>query len=354
MSDNALNPNHPDPTRVVIVGAGPIGLELATALARRRVPFEIVDAGAIGQTMTWWAPQTRWFSSNERIAIAGVPLVTPDQSKATREQYLTYLRGVAMQFGIHVRTYEPVIGIRSEPPGFIVLTEHTEIPTETIVLACGGTDFPRALAVPGEDLPHVDGYLREPHRYFGRKVLIIGGRNSAVEAALRLHHAGAEVSISYRGDDLPEDGIKYWLRPEIRGLVQAGRIHGYFATRPTRITPTHVVLEQRGCGESIEVAADDVLSLIGYEQSKSLFHMAGLTLTDESLRPVIDERTMESSVPKIYVAGTAVAGTQTSRYKTFLENCHEHVDKIVAHLTNQTPDTRDETLQKQIAAEPES
>ncbi len=344
-------------TRVVIVGAGPIGLELAVALTRHAIPFEIVDAGAIGQTISWWAPQTRWFSSNERIAIAGVPLLTNDQAKATREQYLTYLRGIVAQFGIRVRSYQPVTDIVSLDDGFRVITQavgrQQAIICQAVVLASGGTDAPRRLGIPGEDLPHVDGYLREPHRYVGRRVLILGGRNSAVEAALRLHHAGAIVSISYRGEALPEDGIKYWLLPEIRGLCNAGRITSYMGTRAVEIQPDHVVLES-SLGQRTAVPVDDVLSLIGYEQDKSLFKAAGIELVDDSQRPRINEQTMESSVPGIYVAGTAIAGTQNSRYKIFLENCHSHIDRIVAHLTGQAIDPRSAEFQRQIEAQPES
>ncbi len=348
------------PTRVIIVGAGPIGLELAVALARQRVAFEIFDAGQLGQTISWWPPQTHWFSSNDRIAIAGVPLMTADQAKATREQYLTYLRGVAAQFSIQVHTYQPVVDIRRRPVGFTVVTQtpdgHEEIDGSAVVLTVGGLDHPRRLGIEGEDLPHVDGYLRETHRYYGRKVLVIGGRNSAVEAALRLCHTGAEVSISYRGAQLPEDHIKYWLLPEIKGLIRAGRITAHFGTRPIRITSRKVVLESgpQGSGQQCEVEAQDVLSLIGYEQDKTLFRKAGIELVGDAQRPQIDPQTMETNVPGIYVAGTAVAGTQTSHFKMFLENCHQHVDQIVAHLTGRCTSPTDAAFQQQIEAAPES
>ena len=361
MNHAAVQSSHRRKTRVVIAGAGPIGIELAVAFTRNAIPFEIFDAGTVGQTISWWAPQTRWFSSNERIAIAGVPLMTPDQAKATREQYLTYLRGIATQFGIHVHCYQPVIDIRRNQSDFTVVTKtpsgHDELDCEAIVLAVGGMDRPRRLGIEGEDLPHVDGYLREPHRYYGRKVLIIGGRNSAIEAALRLHHAGAEISLSYRGEQLPEDHIKYWLFPEVRELIRTDRIRAYFGTRPIRITPTHVILEAVGLEqpeEQIRVMAEEVLSLIGYEQDKTLFQKAGIELVDDTQRPWVDEQTMETKVPGIYVGGTAVAGSQSSRYKTFLENCHQHVEKIVAHLTGGPATSRDAAFQRQIEAAPES
>ena len=367
MNHSLQSPSHSAHTRVVIVGAGPIGLELAVSLTRLGVDYEIVEAGAVGQTMTWWAPQTRWFSSSERIAIAGVPLLTPDQTKATREQYLTYLRSVVEQYEIRVHNYQPVVEIHRHNPGlrheprFTVVTQSQAgtrgFDCEAVVLATGGTDHRRRLEIEGEDLPHVDGYLREPHQYFGRRVLIIGGRNSAVEAALRLHHAGAEVSMSYRGERLPEDHIKYWLLPEIRGLTESGRIQAYWGTRPTRITSRHVVLEslaESDPAEPLQVPTDHVLSLIGYVQDKTLFQNAGLELIDVVQRPWVDEQTMESSVKGIYVAGTAVAGTQTSRYRLFLENCHEHVRKIVGDLTGQSLHRTDENFATEIAAYPES
>ena len=347
-------------TDVLIVGGGPIGIAMAVALRKAGIDFEVCEAGVLGQTISWWAPQTRWFSSNERISIAGVPLLTTDQAKATREQYLTYLRGVAEQFDIRVRCQQRVVGATSARPGYRVATIRGGVPQtihcRRIVLATGGTDRPRRLGIPGEELPHVDGYLREPHLYWGRRVLIVGGRNSAVEAALRLHHAGANVSLSYRQAGLPEDGIKYWLMPEIRSLLKHGRIGSYLGTVPTEITPTHVVL--RGClGEdhhTERVEVDAVLTLIGYEQDKQLFQAMGIELVGETRRPAVNGATMETNLVGVYVAGTAVAGTQTSHYKTFLENCHVHIEKILADLQGGGPVKIRADFEQEIAAQPES
>ncbi|MEQ8667800.1 MAG: NAD(P)-binding domain-containing protein [Pirellulales bacterium] len=346
---------------MVIIGAGPFGLELAVALKRKEIPFEIFDAAAIGQTISWWAPGTRWFSSNERIAIAGVPLLTPNQTKATREEYLTYLCGVAKQFDISVHNYEPVVDIRHSQSGFTVTTKpqwgSREVDCKAVVLAVGGLDRPRRLGIDGEDLPHVDSYLRELHRYYGRKVLIVGGRNSAVEAALRLYHAGAEVILSYRGEQLPQDHIKYWLLPEMEGLIRSNQITAHFNTRPVRITPSHVVLQSNSAADTappIEVRAEEVLTLIGYEQDKTLFQEAGIELVGDAQHPQFDPQTLETNVAGLYVGGTAVAGTQSSSYKLFLENCHQHVDQIIAHLTGEKPSSTDADFQRQIEAAPES
>ena len=328
-------------TDVAIIGAGPIGLELAVAFTRAGVDYLQFDAKQVGQTISWFAPGTKFFSSNERIAIAGVPLQTADQSKATREEYLAYLRSVVLQFDLKIRCYEPLVGldpVDGPGGGFTLTTRHggaeRRYRARRVVLATGGTDRPRRLNIPGEDLPHVSHYFQDPHTYFRQDLLIVGGKNSAVEAALRCYQAGARVALSYRRPALPAKSIKYWLMPEIAGLLDAKRVGGHFATVPIRITPTHVVLQPvderlRPAGDASEVPADFVLLMTGYEQDHALLKLAGVELVGPEQRPAFDERTMETNVPGVYVAGTATGGTQ-DRYTVFIENCHVHVDRILA------------------------
>jgi thioredoxin reductase (NADPH) len=337
-------------TDVVVVGAGPIGLELAVALKSTGIDYLHFDARQIGYTISWFPPQTRFFSSNERIAIAGVPLQTPDQTKATREQYLAYLRSIVQQFDLEVHTYTPVVGIQQHDEGGFVVSVQSgarrrQVRCRRIVLCTGGTDRPRRLDVPGEDLPHVSHYFQDPHVYFRKRLLVVGGKNSAVETALRCHAAGAYVSLSYRRDELNAKTIKYWLLPEINGLIADGKINGLFNTVPTAITPTEVTLRPAhvvgaGNGQAVpnelRAPADFVLLQIGYEQDTTLFELAGLELRGECHAPAYDERTMETSVPGIYVAGTAVGGTQ-DKYRVFIENCHVHVGRIVSALTGVAP-----------------
>jgi thioredoxin reductase (NADPH) len=156
-----------------------------------------------------------------------------------------------------------------------------------------------------------------------------------VEAALRCHHAGAHVTMSYRRDQLPEQSIKYWLMPEIQSLFKTGRIVAHFDTQPVEITASHVVLEHRASDERFEVPADFVLLLIGYEQDNTLFKLAGVEVRGDCGAPVYDEHTMQSNIRNLYVAGTAVAGTQ-DKYRVFIENCHVHAERIVAALTGQS------------------
>jgi thioredoxin reductase (NADPH) len=179
----------------------------------------------------------------------------------------------------------------------------------------------------------VHHYFHDPHDYFRKKLLIVGGKNSAVEAALRCYHAGADITLSYRREMLPEKSIKYWLWPEIRGLIEAGRINACFSSNVVSISPTHTTLR---CGERIwDVDADFVLALIGYEQDNALFKKAGLALTGSCQAPEYDPGTMETSVKGVYVAGTSIGGTQ-DKYSVFIENCHVHVERIVAALMGKT------------------
>lgn len=328
---------------VAILGAGPIGIELAVALQRHGIEYLHFDAAQIGYTISWFAPGTRFFSSNERIAVAGVPLHSPDQTKSTREQYLAYLRGVVEQFDLPIRTYEPVVQIQRQSAGDFVLTTtpraarqgaQQHYRTRNIVLATGGTAVPRKLNIPGEDLPHVSSYFQDPHTYFRKRLLVIGGRNSAVEAILRCHHAGARVAFSYRRGALDAASIKYWLYPEMNGLIQSGKVQAHFDTRPLEIRPDAVTL-RRADGSTVDVPADFVLSLIGYEADMTLCRLAGIELTGPGNVPKFDEQTMQTDVPGIFVCGTVVGGTQ-EKYRVFIENCHIHVDRIVAALRGQS------------------
>jgi thioredoxin reductase (NADPH) len=325
-------------TDIAVVGAGPIGIELAVALKRAGIEYLHFDAQQIAYTISWFAPGTRFFSSNERISIAGVPLQTADQSKATREDYLAYLRSVVEQFDLNIRTYCPIVGIRKVENEFNITCERAgqrdQCRARRVVLCTGGTHHPRKLNIPGEDLQHVSSYFRDPHMYFRKRLLVVGGKNSAVETALRCHHAGARVSLSYRREQLNPKSIKYWLLPEIIGLIQEGKIDAHFNSLPVEIGPRYVRLKE--LDRTIDIEADFVLLQIGYEQDTTLFELAGIELSGPCRAPVYDERTMETSVPGIYVAGTAIGGTQ-EKYRVFIENCHVHVDRIMAALTGATP-----------------
>ena len=346
MPSQSIPQSVPQSHEVALIGAGPIGLEIAVALKAAGIDYVHFDAAQVGQTIYAFPPATRFYSSNERIAIAGVPLQTIDQGKCTREAYLAYLRSVVQQFDLPIRTYEPVEAIQRCGTEFQLRTRTltgvtNQWRTQKIILATGGTARPRKLGIPGEELSHVHHVFADPHVYFRKRLLIVGGRNSAVEAALRCHHAGARVAISYRRDRFDPAHLKYWLLPEINGLIELRHVQAHFGTIPQAITPTHVVLRAAESQQRVDLAADFVLFQVGYVADMSLCRLAGVELSADQQVPVFNPATMETNIPGIYVAGTAMAGTQ-EHYRVFLENCHGHAHRIVTALRGNTSTVADE------------
>ena len=326
---------------LALVGAGPVGIEIAVALKNAGLHYVHFDGGQVGQTIYNFTPQTRFYSSNERIALAGIPLQTPDQNKCTREQYLAYLRSIVQQFALQVRTHERIECIEKQPGGGFLL--HTsgirgqaQWSVEKLILSTGGTAGPRRLGIPGEEQPNVHHYFADPHLYFQNRVLIVGGKNSAIEAALRCYHVGADVSLSYRRREFDAKAIKYWLYPEITGLCKSGRITANFSSVPVRIDAATVTLADTETGATSVVHADFVLVLIGYRADMGLARMAGVELSSDLEVPTINMETMETNVPGVYLAGTAIAGTH-DQFRLFIENCHVHGERIVAALLGRKP-----------------
>ncbi len=332
---------------IAIVGAGPIGIELAVLLKRAGVRYIHFDARQIANTMTWWPRNTTFFSTTERLAIAGVPIQNNHQGRITGEDYIAYLRAVVEQFDLPIHSYEPVTSIQRSQDGFALSTlpqtgAHS-YRARRVVLAIGDMHYPNWLNIPGEDLPHVSHYFRDPHDYFRRRLLVVGGKNSAVEAALRCWRAGAQVTISYRKPTFDKDRVKHWLLPDLEAQIEAGTIAFLPETLPLAIRPGCVELLRLQDGrplpeETFVHATDFVLLATGFRGDQSLLEMAGVELRGLNRMPVFDPATMESNVPGLYIAGTVAAGIQ-QRYTLFIENCHEHAAKIAAAVTGDRPGT---------------
>ncbi|PID85104.1 MAG: pyridine nucleotide-disulfide oxidoreductase [Chloroflexi bacterium] len=348
-------------TQIAIVGAGPIGLELAISLERANIDYLLIEAGQVGDFFMQWPPETHFFSTSEHVALAGIPVHNLDQRPISGEQYLAYLRMLVEMFDLNLRLYEPVTHIQRQPDGFILTTAplsgEKQIHCQQVVLATGGMAAPRLLNIPGEDLPNVTHYYPGPHPYFRQRLLVVGGRNSAVEGALRSWRAGAQVALSYRRPDFNWERIKPHMSMDLGDRLQKGEITFYPSTVPVEITPTHVVLEEvedsagnnssdtstklsnptLRTGRVHHIPTDFVYLATGFVADMSLFAKAGVELDRETEAPTFNPDTMETNVPGLYVAGTAAGGTQ-SKFTYFISTSHHHVAKIMYHMTGLFPE----------------
>lgn len=302
----------------IIVGAGPIGLACAISAKRRGIDPLVIDAGALANSIVRYPINMTFFTTPERLEIGNHPLVCAG-AKPTREEALKYYRGVARAEGIRVRTFTKLVGLREVETRF----GRESISWDKLVLATGYFDHPNRLGVPGEELPHVHHYFDEPHLSYGLDVVVIGGKNSAVEAALQLFRAGARTTIIYRGTTWPKS-VKYWLRPDLENRIKAGEISARLGAHVAEITPREVRVHGLGGVEGIP--ADRVYPLVGFHPDLGLFERIGIAYDRESGRPKIDPDTLETSVPGVYVAGSVTAGTKIS--EIFIENGRFDGDKI--------------------------
>lgn len=334
---------------LLIIGAGPIGIEMAVELSRYKVPYRIVEAGSTASTIEWYAPGTEIFSSPERIAIADIPF-EPQTRKAFREDYLLYLRSVVKQFKLPIEHYRRVVNIEKTAAGtFKVSIAHSShgvggpleqadgnvsysvvetIEVEKIILAIGNLHVPQCVNIPGEMSSWVSHYLSEPHRYAGTKVTIIGSGNSAAEAALRLYHVGASVTLCHRKEGFRPKRIKPWIMPELENLTKEGKIQVFSNFALKEITRT-AVLGSIG-SDPVSINSDFVLLLTGYRQKTDLFEQLGITIVNA--QPVVDLATMETNIRNVFIIGTAAVGTETGGVTTFIENAHVHVNRVLHAL----------------------
>jgi len=304
--------------RVLVVGAGPIGLACAISARRRGFDPLVIDAGAIANSIVHYPVGMIFFTTPERLEIGSHPLVSAGP-KATREEALKYYRGVARAEGLRVRSFTRLLGAEAEAGGWrcrLETTRGTEaLSAGRLVLATGYFDHPNRLDVPGEELSHVSHYADEPHLSAGRNIVIVGGKNSAVEHALSCYRAGARVTLVYRKRAL-KPSVKYWLKPDLENRLKAGEIAVRWESSVTSIDAESVAIA--GPGGPERIPADRVYLLTGYHPDFTLFRSLGIALDPESGRPALNPETLESNLPGVYLAGSITAGKHTS--EIFIEN----------------------------------
>lgn len=320
---------------MLIVGAGPSGLSTAIAARQAGLSFVILDKGPVVSAIEGYPLGMTFFSSPEKLEIGDVPFVTI-REKPTRAEALTYYRRVAGHFNLGVRQYEAVRSVSRRGAGFQVGTlrstgETREYEAASLVIATGYFDSPNLLGIPGEDLPKVTHYFREAHLYYDQDVLVIGGGNSAVEAALTTWRAGARVTLVHLFDG-PDRGVKPWIIPDFEGRLRAGDIEALWGHEATIIEAGRVRLRNLTSGEERWLANDFVLAMTGFRPDPKLLEAVGVPIDPETGVPAHDSETMETSVPGVFIAGVMASGFNANRI--FIENGRFHGPKIVRRLVS--------------------
>ena len=316
---------------LIIVGAGPAGLAAAIAARKAGLDFRTFEKGVLVNSLFHFPGQMVFFTTPDLLEIGGLPFVTP-HGKPTRDETLRYYRRVVDTYELAIDFGYSVTAIRrGDDDAFTVQTAHAARGPETwrartVVIASGCYDHPNRLGVPGEDLPHVSHYYTEPHEFYRKPVVVVGGKNSAAEAALDLYRSGAYVTLVHRRPELGSS-IKYWVKPDIENRIKEGSIAARFETGVVEIRHREVVVERGGVRRTLP--AEGVFLLTGYLADLGFLRRAGIQVASNNV-PRHDPETFETSVPGLYLAGAVVAGA--NRGEVFIENGRFHGRVVVEHI----------------------
>ena len=316
-----------EPRDAVVVGAGPVGLACAIELRRRGLTARAIDKGTLVHSIFGYPTNMEFFSTPDLIEIGGYPFPV-QQYKPTREDALEYYRGVAAREQIELSLYDRVEEIDGERGRFIVRSASGDHPCRVVILATGFFDFVNRLGIPGEDLPKVTHYYKEPFPYVGQDVAVIGAKNSAAKAALDCYRHGARVTLIVRSGAISEK-VKYWIKPDLENRIKEGSITAFFNTTVEEIRANSLLLKTPDGPR--EIPNQWVLAMTGYHPDFSRLERFGVTFADDRWRtPLFDETTFETRRPGVYIAGTVCGGYQTGRW--FIENGRFHAQQIAEHV----------------------
>ena len=317
--------------RIIIIGAGPIGLACGIEAEKRNLDYLILEKGCLVNSLFHYSTNMVYFSTSDRLEIGDVPFVSHGD-KPTRRESLEYYRRVADSWNLKINTYEKVEKIEEEGNKYKVITDKEIYFTSKIIIATGFYDHPNLLNIPGEDKPKVKHYFDEAHPYAYLKLVVIGGGNSGVDVALETFRRGSEVTMVIRESNLKE-GVKYWVRPDIENRIKEGSIKAYFYSEVVEIRDNEVDIKTPE--GKITIKNDFVFAMTGYHPDYTFLGNAGIKISDDEKQiPYISEKTFETNKPGIYLAGVICGGMDTGKW--FIENARYQAVEIIKDISNKT------------------
>jgi thioredoxin reductase (NADPH) len=312
---------------LIIVGAGPTGINIGIAASKAKLNYLILEKGVLVNSLYHFPTNMTFFSTSKLLEIGDTPFIS-HYEKPTREEALEYYRRLMQGYNLNIKFYEPVEQVNPAEGGYLVATNKDTYCTQAIVLATGYYDTPNLLNVPGEDLPKVKHYYDNVHPYVGQEVLVVGARNSAAQVALELWQKGAKVTMLVRGSEI-SNKVKYWIKPNLENRIKEGSIPTYFNSTIEEIFPQQVSLNTPE--GKVTIANDFVLAMTGYRPNYAFLRKIGIEISeDQSQLPTFNEDTLETNLPSIYLAGVVCAGMETS--KLFIENTRDHGEIIIGRI----------------------
>lgn len=320
---------------IIIIGGGPIGLACALEAQKEGLDYLILEKGCLVNSLYNYPVNMTFFSTSERLEIGGIPFVS-NNPKPNRAEALEYYRRVAVSHHVNIHLFEKVVEVKVKAENnrivYGITTDKDVYTADYIIIATGFYDIPYLLNVPGESLPKVNHYYKDPHFYAFQKVIVIGANNSAVDAALETWRKGAEVTMVIRGNQIGER-VKYWVRPDIVNRINEGSIKAYFNSHIKEIRE-HEVDIQTPDG-LVTIANDWVLAMTGYQPNLDFLRKLGIQLSDdEVMKPAYNETSYETNIGNVFIAGVICGGMNTHRL--FIENSREHAQKIVAAIKSRS------------------
>jgi len=313
---------------VLIIGAGPIGMACAIEAGKQGLKYVIVEKGALVNSLYNYPVFMTFFSTSQRLEIGGVPFVSINP-KPNRNEAVEYYRRVAEKFSLNIHLFETVNRVAQQADhSFVVHTSKREYRAQYVIVSTGFYDVPVLMNIPGEELPKVTHYYKDPHLYAFQNVVVVGANNSGIDAALETYRKGANVTLVIRGGEIGSY-VKYWVRPDIENRIKEGSIKAYFHSELTSIEPDTVVI--RTPEGPVILKNDFVIAMTGYTPDFKLLKNLGLELSDTQC-PAYDPETMETNLKGLYLAGVVCGGPDT--HKWYIENSRVHAEQIFAHIAS--------------------